>query len=130
MNYIYLAPFHVYIDGKKEEKVFFRKSKTVEVAPGSHNIQIKVGSFDFYQSPVETYSVAFEEEIRIGLRSTWFGVIYNLAFLALAVIFIMNEFRNSDSPGNEISVLFSWAFLVLLIGMAFRQSFVVMDKVD
>lgn len=128
MNYLLLAPFHVYIDGKREEKVSIRKSKTVEVPPGNHNIQIKVSAFDFYQSPVESFSVSPEEHLRIGMRSTWFGVFYQLAIIAFAVILIINAFRKSDSPYIETSVLISWAFPVLLLGMIFRESFVVMEN--
>jgi hypothetical protein len=134
MNYIFISSFHVFIDGKKAEKVTIRKAKSIEVTPGNHNLQIKIGSAHLYQCPVETYSLMPEEEMKISMRWTWFGLIYHLLLTALMVIYLIIIIRDSSPKGFSEALknsgLIYYAFLAILLTNAFSEMFVKMEQVQ
>jgi hypothetical protein len=133
INYLLASSFHVYIDGKKVDKVTIGKTKSFELTGGNHNLQVKCNPFQLQQSPVESNAFNDNKETSYKLTFTIFGIASNLLSFAILVIFLFMV-RKDLFIGSFAESIRSFHFLdicalLCLIAYFYKERFIKMEQV-
>lgn len=111
----------IYIDDQNIGRIMNGGSKSFDVSPGNHILQIKIGLFKLNQSPKITFSVNDAEEIKYEVSFTLFSLLFEIIASAILIAFLILHLQ------PEISYL---ALILFAIAFLLRERCIKITEVD